>query len=146
MQAASSGMITARSHHRKVGTLHYTLSYELQEEEYSTDRTILLLHRLPGGAFSWRNITPPLAAHCTVYAFDILCFGISDHPWPADISIWGQDIGLALCLYTLNLSNIVLVGHDVGGVVAQVLATRMAIERVRAVVLISTATGDWKRG
>jgi pimeloyl-ACP methyl ester carboxylesterase len=137
MQTASS-TITGRPHHRKVRSIHYTLSYELQGEEHGTDGAILLLHGLPGGAFSWRNIQPVLAAKRAVYALDMLSYGKSDHPWPADVSIWGQADVLVPCLRTLNLTNIVLVGYDVGGGVAQVLATRMAAERVGAVVLIST--------
>jgi pimeloyl-ACP methyl ester carboxylesterase len=138
MQRASSGTITPQVHHRKVRSIHYSLSYTLQGEEHGTDGAFLLLHGLPGGAFSWRNITPTLATKRAVYAFDMLCYGTSDHPWPADVSIWGQADVLAPCLRALDLSNIILVGYDVGGGVAQVLVTRMASERVKAVVLIST--------
>jgi pimeloyl-ACP methyl ester carboxylesterase len=38
----------------------------------------------------------------------------------------------------LNLTNIILVGHGVGGGVAQVLATRLSRDRVAALVLIDT--------
>jgi len=138
MQTASSTTITPHTHHRKVRSIHYTLSYTLQGEEHGPDGAILLLHGLPGSAFSWRQVMPALAANRAVYAFDMLSYGKSDHPWPADVSIWGQADVLAPCLRTLNLSNIVLVGYDVGGGVAQVLATRMAMERTQAVVLIST--------
>jgi pimeloyl-ACP methyl ester carboxylesterase len=138
MQTASSSTITHHTHHRKVRSIHYTLSYTLQGEEHGTDGAIVLLHGLPGDAHSWRHISPALAAQRAVYAFDMLSYGKSDHPWPADVSIWGQADVLAPCLRTLNLANIVLVGYDVGGGVAQVLATRMAAERVKAIVLIST--------
>src|SRR5579885_2723371 len=77
MQTASS-TITGRPHHRKVRSIHYTLSYELQGEEHGTDGAILLLHGLPGGAFSWRNIQPVLAAKRAVYALDMLSYGKSD--------------------------------------------------------------------
>jgi pimeloyl-ACP methyl ester carboxylesterase len=138
MQTASTSTITPHTHHRKVRSIHYSLSYTVQGEEHGTDGAVLLLHGLPGDAFSWRHIAPALAAQRAVYAFDMLCYGKSDHPWPADVSIWGQADVLAPCLRTLNLTNIVLVGYDVGGGVAQVLATRMAAERIKAIVLIST--------
>ncbi len=138
MQTASSATITPRAHYRKVRSIHYTLSYTLQGEEHGQDGAIVLLHGLPGDSFSWRHIAPALAAGRAVYAFDMLSYGKSDHPWPADVSIWGQADVLAPCLRALDLTNIVLVGYDVGGGVAQVLATRMAIERVKAIVLIST--------
>ncbi len=138
MQTASSSTITHHTHHRKVRSIHYTLSYTLQGEEHGADGAIVLLHGLPGDAYSWRHIAPALADQRAVYSFDMLSYGKSDHPWPADVSIWGQADVLAPCLRALDLSNIVLVGYDVGGGVAQVLATRMAAERVKASVLIST--------
>jgi pimeloyl-ACP methyl ester carboxylesterase len=138
MQPASSSTTTLHTHHHKVRSIHYSLSYTLQGEEHGTDGAILLLHGLPGDSFSWRHISPALAAKRAVYAFDMLCYGKSDHPWPADVSIWGQADVLAPCLRALDLSNMVLVGYDVGGGVAQVLATRMAAERVKAIVLISS--------
>lgn len=138
MQKSSSSMLTSQAQHRKIRSIHYTLSYTVQGEEHGTDGAAVLLHGLPGGAFSWRNIMPALARNRSVYAFDMLGYGASDHPWPADVSIWGQADVLTPCLHQLGLSNIALAGYDVGGGVAQVLATRMMIEQVRAVVLIST--------
>ena len=138
MQTASSSTTTHHAHHRKVRSIHYSLSYTLQGEEHGADGAIVLLHGLPGDAYSWRQVSPALAASRAVYAFDMLSYGKSDHPWPADVSIWGHADVLAPTLRALDLSNIVLVGYDVGGGVAQVLATRMAAERIKAVVLIST--------
>ena len=139
MPTASSNTTTLHTHHRNVRSIHYTLSYTVQgEEEHGADSAIVLLQGLPGDTYSWRHIMPALAAQQTVYAFDMLSYGKSDHPWPADTSIWGQADVLAPCLHTLNLTDIVLVGYDVGGGVAQVLATRMAANRIKAIVLIST--------
>ena len=72
MQSASSGTTMVRPHHRKVRSIHYTLSYELLGEEHGTDGAILLLHGLPGGAFSWRNIMPALAIPSTSILVDAL--------------------------------------------------------------------------
>ncbi len=138
MQTASSSTVTHPTHHHKVRSIHYSLNYALQGQEHGTDGAVVLLHGLPGDSFSWRHIMPALADQRAVYAFDMLSYGKSDHPWPADVSIWGQADVLAPCLRALNLTNIVLVGYDVGGGVAQVLATRMASERVKAIVLVST--------
>ncbi len=139
MQTASSSTITHHhTHHHTVRSIHYTLSYTLQGEAHGTDGALVLLHGLPGDAYAWRAISSALAEQRAVYAFDMLSYGKSDHPWPADVSIWGQADVIAPTLRKLNLTNIVLVGYDVGGGVAQVLATRMAADRIKAVVLIST--------
>lgn len=45
------------------------------------DPLLLVHHPHPGGsAWEWRNIFPELANHHTVYALDLLGFGLSDRP------------------------------------------------------------------
>jgi pimeloyl-ACP methyl ester carboxylesterase len=124
---------------RSACVIHYNLSYVVQGAEYGTDGAIVLLHDLLGGAFAWDALLPHLAGlKRAVYAIDMLGYGLSDHPWPADTSIWGHADCLALLLDQLNLTNVVLVGHGLGGGVAQVLATRLSAKRTAALVLIDT--------
>jgi pimeloyl-ACP methyl ester carboxylesterase len=124
---------------RSAHAIHYKLSYVVQGAEYGTDGAIVLLHDLLAGAFAWNTILPQLAGlNRAVYAIDMLGYGLSDHPWPADTSIWGHADCLSLLLEQLDLTNIVLVGHGLGGGVAQVLATRLSARRVAALVLIDT--------
>jgi pimeloyl-ACP methyl ester carboxylesterase len=124
---------------RSACVIHYNLSYVVQGAEYGTDGAIILLHDLLGGAFAWDALLPHLAGlNRAVYAIDMLGYGLSDHPWPADTSIWGHADCLALLLEQLNLTNVVLVGHGLGGGVAQVLATRLSAKRTAALVLIDT--------
>ncbi len=119
--------------------IHYNISYSVDGAEHGTDGAIVLLHDIVGGAFAWRNVIPQLAgANRAIYAIDMLGYGLSDHPWPADTSIWGHADYLAMLFDQLNLTNIVLVGHGLGGGVAQVLATRLSVARVAALVLIDT--------
>src|SRR5947209_10460518 len=119
--------------------IHYDLSYILQGAEHGTDGAIVLLHDIPAGAFAWQNVLPQLAgANRAVYAIDMLGYGLSEHPWPSDTSIWGHADCLAMLFNELNLTNIILVGHGVGGGVAQVLATRLSRDRIAALVLIDT--------
>jgi pimeloyl-ACP methyl ester carboxylesterase len=123
----------------RVFTIHYNLSYLAQNPERGGRGAIVLLHDLPGGAFVWQPILPALAATGrAVYAFDMLGYGQSDHPWPSDTSVWGHADNLAPALRTLGLTEIVLVGLGVGGGAAQVLATRLYREQIGALVLINT--------
>lgn len=138
LQQSSKGAVSGQTR-RSAYVIHYNLSYVVQGAEYGTDGAIVLLHDLLGGAFTWDAILPQLAGlPRAVYAIDMLGYGLSDHPWPADTSVWGHADCLALLFEQLNLTNVVLVGHGLGGGVAQVLATRLSTERVASLVLIDT--------
>ena len=138
MPTNTSGATTARE--RRTGrTIHYTLSYLVQGEEYGPNGALVLLHDFPAGAFTWEEVMPQLAGlGRAIYAFDMLGFGESEHPWPADTSIWGQADALLYLIKKLGLTNIILVGHGFGGAVAQVLATRLYRDQTAAIVLINT--------
>ena len=116
----------------------------VQGVEHGTDGAIVLLHDIIGGAFTWRDILPQLApTNRAVYVIDMLGYGLSDHPWQSDTSIWGHADCLHFLFEQLNLTNIVLVGHGIGGGVAQVLATRLSRDRVAALVLIDTTAYEY---
>jgi pimeloyl-ACP methyl ester carboxylesterase len=120
-------------------SIHYNISYIMQGAEHGTDGAIVLLHDIPAGAFTWEAIMPQLAGlNRAVYAIDMLGFGSSDHPWPADMSVWGQADALLYLFKELNLTNIILVGLGFGGGVAQILTTRLYRDQVAALVLINT--------
>lgn len=124
---------------RTARSVHYTISYIVQGAEYGTDGAIVLLHDILAGAFAWESILPQLSGlKRAVYAIDMLGYGQSDHPWPADTSVWGHADVLSLLLKSLNLTNVILVGHGLGGGVAQVLATRLYRDQVAALVLVDT--------
>ena len=111
----------------------------VQGEEHGTDGAIILLHDFPANATVWTDILPQLAGlNRAVYAIDMLGYGQSDQPWPADTSVWGQADCLLYLFQDLNLTNMILVGHGFGGGVAQILAARLCRDRTDALVLIDT--------
>ncbi|HKV01006.1 MAG TPA: alpha/beta hydrolase [Ktedonobacteraceae bacterium] len=144
MLKQSSENTTSTQERRSTRVIFYNLSYIVQGAEHGTDGAIVLLHDIIGGATAWRDVLPQLAAtNRAVYAIDMLGYGLSDRPWPADTSIWGHADALAFFFNQLNLTDIVLVGHGIGGGVAQVLATRLSSERVAALVLIDTTCYEY---
>jgi pimeloyl-ACP methyl ester carboxylesterase len=137
--ASNSSNVVNAPERRIARSVHYNISYIVQGAEHGTDGAIVLLHDIPAGAFAWEGIIPQLTGlGRAVYAIDMLGYGLSDHPWPADTSPWGQADVMALLLTKLNLTNVILVGHGLGGAVAQILATRLYRTHTAAVVLIDT--------
>ncbi len=131
---------TRRAPERRMGhAVHYDLSYIVQGAEYGTDGAIVLLHDIVAGAFAWDAVLSQLAGLSrAVYAIDMLGYGQSAHPWPADTSPWGHADTLSFLLRSLNLTNVILVGHGLGGGVAQILATRLFSEQTAALVLVDS--------
>jgi pimeloyl-ACP methyl ester carboxylesterase len=79
---------------------------------------MLLVHGFAGSLYTWRELLPLLAeTHC-VYALDLLGFGFSDKPVQADHSLRGHGLRLLGFCAALGLSNVTLIGHSMGGVVA----------------------------
>ncbi len=135
VRGTSSQALTRRT----VRTVHYTLSYIVRNESAGTRGAVVLLHDLPGGAFTWQDVLPALeATGRAVYAFDLLGYGQSEHPWPSDTSVWGHADNLSYAFQSLGLSEVVLVGFGLGGGVAQVLATRLYRRHVAKLVLIGS--------
>lgn len=138
-QPAPGATVTPTRGRDTVRSIHYTLSYIAQNPERGPQGAIVLLHDLPGGAFVWEPVLPALAATGrAVYAFDLLGFGQSDKPWPADTSNWGHADCLTYAFRTLGLRDITLVGFGLGGAVAQTLATRLYRDEVARLVLINS--------
>jgi pimeloyl-ACP methyl ester carboxylesterase len=142
MASNTSDVLSTRARERQTGrSVHYNISYLLQGAEYGTDGAIVLLHDILGGAFTWEGIMGSIGGlNRAVYAFDMLGFGQSERPWPADTSIWGQADVLFYLIRDLKLTNIILVGHGLGGGVAQVLATRLIRQQTAALVLVDSVS------
>lgn len=135
----AAGAVRAQANRGVVRSIHYQLSYVVRNESAGPRGAVVLLHDLPGGAFVWADAAAQLdGTQRAIYAFDLLGYGDSDHPWPSDTSIWGHADCLSYALNGMGLTEIVLVGVGLGGGVAQVLATRLLRERVAKLSLINT--------
>jgi pimeloyl-ACP methyl ester carboxylesterase len=92
---------------------------------------LLLIHGYPTTSYDWHRVWTRLAARYSLYACDMLGFGMSDKPRSSDYSIALQaDICQAL-LEACGLKSAHVLAHDYGDTVAQELLAREREGRVR---------------
>ncbi|MGY2130244.1 alpha/beta fold hydrolase [Blastococcus sp. SYSU DS0617] len=84
---------------------------------------MLLVHGIPTNHRLWDDVIPALAAHARVFAVDMLGYGDSANPQRHRVDLAAQAALLVDLLDALELDRVVVVGHDLGGGVAQILAT-----------------------
>lgn len=101
---------------------------------------LVLIHGIPTNSLLWRKVQPLLGPHYDVMAPDLIGYGRSDKPLDVSLSIVNQANWLTSWLETFE-APVVLVGHDIGGGIAQLVgATRPDL--VRRLVLVDTIAYD----
>lgn len=105
--------------------------------------TVVLLHGIPTGPTLWRHVVPRLAGpKLRCLAFELVGFGWSmEAGLGRDISVARQADHLRAWLDALAIERAVLVGHDLGGGVAQRFAVAHP-ERCRGLVLADCIAYD----
>lgn len=102
----------------------------------------MLLHGFGTCAFLWRAIAPRLAdAGHTVIALDLLGHGESDRPLDMALGLAAQAEYVERALTSLRLPAVSLVGQDIGGLVALLLAASRP-RRARRVMLLNPSDLD----
>lgn len=107
----------------------------------------LLLHGFGGSSRHWRHTLPWLSEGGVAVAYDRPAFGLSERPmgrWPLEQNPYAavnQARLAAGLLDTLDLDQVVLVGHSAGAEVALRLALDHP-ERVRALVLVAPSVDE----
>jgi pimeloyl-ACP methyl ester carboxylesterase len=103
---------------------------------------VVLLHGFGTCAFLWRAVAPALAtAGCTVVSIDLLGFGESDRPADVSYTLAAQADAVERALTALRLGTVAIVGQDIGGLVALLLAAQ-APRLVRRVALLEPPAPD----
>ena len=102
---------------------------------------VVLLHGFPTSSHLWRRETWLLAERMRVIAPDLLGYGESAKPADADLSVSAQARYVDELLDHLGIGEAAVVGHDVGGGVAQMLALDGRVE-VRTLVLLDAVCFD----
>lgn len=91
--------------------------------ESGAGHVVVLVHGIPTSPALWRDVVPLLRDHRAL-AWEMVGYGASwNQALGRDISLAAQAHYLIQWIEHLGLGNCVLVGHDLGGGVAQIAAT-----------------------
>jgi pimeloyl-ACP methyl ester carboxylesterase len=104
---------------------------------------VLFLHGFPTSSHLWQDVVPHVPAGHRVVVADLLGFGRSDLPKSRDVSIRGHAERVLQLLDALRIERAAVVGHDVGGGIAQFLAVRHPTRVARLALIDSVAFDDW---
>jgi len=116
---------------------------DLNVREYGTGPgkgAIVLLHGYASSIEWWGDVAPKLADETgrKVVAIDLVGHGGSESPLDSDAyGAQGQALAVGRALAALSLSNVVLVGHSMGGHIATLVAQREP-DVIDRVVVIDT--------
>ena len=98
--------------------------------------SVVLLHGIPTHGFLWRKVADLLQrGGREVIVPDLLGYGASDKPADADLGISAQAERLLAALSSVGWTGGTVVGHDIGGGVAQLLALQDPA-RIKNLVLV----------
>jgi len=103
---------------------------------------VVLVHGITTSSFIWDDVLPILSERYDTIAVDLLGCGSSDRPVPADYSIDAHSTRLLGLINALGLDRCHLVGHDIGGGVAQIFSVRHQ-EMVSSLTLVNTVGYDY---
>lgn len=86
------------------------------------EAVVLLLHGFPTTSMLWRDVGAQLAGSFRVVAPDLLGYGASDQPEDAALDPRAQAAYVRELLEGIPSEHLAVVGHDIGGLVAQLFA------------------------
>ncbi|TWT14613.1 alpha/beta fold hydrolase [Planomicrobium sp. CPCC 101079] len=105
--------------------------------------TVILLHGIPTNSFIWVHVIPQLAQHYTVIAPDMLGFGQSDRATREKLTLPMQAEYIIKIMEKLGIQAAHIIGHDLGGGVAQILAVNHPEKITSFMVIDGVAFNNW---
>lgn len=102
---------------------------------------VVLLHGFPTSGHLWNDVVPLLPSGHRIVVLDLLGYGRSDPPLTRDISLRAHADRVVEMFDVLGINRACVVGHDLGGGVAQSLAVRHP-HRVSHLCLVNSVAFD----
>ena len=109
-----------------------------------TGNAVVLLHGIPMNSILWHQIGPYLADNgFRVYAPEMLGLGWTEGPLDWDHSLRGQANLFTRFIQEVVNDECILVGHDLGGGSAQIMAAELSVPMKRLVLTNCVAFDSW---
>jgi pimeloyl-ACP methyl ester carboxylesterase len=104
---------------------------------------VVLIHGFPTSGHLWAEVVPLVPAGHRVVVVDLLGFGRSDRPRARPVSVRAHADRTIQLFDALGIREACVVGHDVGGGVAQSIAVRYPGRVSRLCLVDSVAFDGW---
>jgi len=104
---------------------------------------IVFLHGFPTSGHLWADVVPLVPAGHRVVVVDLLGYGRSDRPLGRPVGIRAHADRVIELLDLLGINYACIVGHDIGGGIAQWLAVRYPQRVSRLCLVDSVAFREW---
>jgi uncharacterized protein (TIGR00369 family) len=104
---------------------------------------VILLHGIPSSSYIWRDVIDPLAVFFDVLVPDLIGYGDSDKRLDADLSLAAQARYVVAFMESLGVHQGAIVGHDIGGGIAQLMAADEPVRVARMVLIDSVVDDAW---
>jgi pimeloyl-ACP methyl ester carboxylesterase len=104
---------------------------------------VVFLHGFPTSSHLWNDVVPLMPPGHRLVIVDLLGYGRSDRPAGRPVGVRGHAERMVQLLDVLGISRACLVGHDVGGGVAQVMAVRWPHRVTRLCLINAVAFDQW---
>jgi pimeloyl-ACP methyl ester carboxylesterase len=107
---------------------------------------VVFLHGFPASSHLWHGVVREMPEGHRLVVVDLLGFGKSDRPDLASLTAAAHADRVRLLMDDLGIGAACIVGHGMGGAVAQTLALDAATRVTRLCLVNSTAFDAWPRG
>lgn len=104
---------------------------------------IVFVHGFPTSSYLWHETVRHIPAGHRVVVLDLLGFGRSDRPMGRALTLQAHAERVVALLDELRISQCTVVGHDIGGGIAQLLALRWPARISRLCVIDTVAFDGW---
>src|SRR5918998_2810451 len=104
---------------------------------------VVFIHGFPTTSHLWSEVVDHMPAGHRLVVLDLLGYGRSDRPQGRDLSVRGHAERVIALMDALGINYACVVGHDLGGGIAQAMAVRWPARVSRLCLVDSVGFDEW---